>query len=54
MDPTLKAFVSDYLGVVASALLPVILTAFVSMPLNLGGHPGEPRDYASVEQRHLS
>lgn len=42
MHPELHRFLSRYIGVVALALAPVIFTAFVSMPLSLARHPGEP------------
>jgi len=54
MDPALRTFLSNYIGVVVSALLPVILTAFISVPWILGGHPGEAPDYTSVAYRHMS
>lgn len=40
---TLHPFIRQFAGVVAAALVPVILVAFLSIPLSLGGHPGEPR-----------
>ena len=43
MHPVLRLFIRRYLGVVCAALLPVIFAAFLSIPLSLGGHPGEPR-----------
>lgn len=42
MHPELHRFVSRFIGTVVLALVPVVLTAFVSMPLNLHRHPGEP------------
>ncbi len=41
MHRALKDFVHQYLGVIAASLVPVILTAFVSMPVTLARHPGE-------------
>ena len=37
----LNAFVRQYAAVVLASLAPVVLLAFVSMPLSLGRHPGE-------------
>ncbi|HKB54826.1 MAG TPA: hypothetical protein VKD22_12585 [Ramlibacter sp.] len=39
MDQHLRAFIAQWLRVVAMALVPVALTAFISIPLNLGGDP---------------
>lgn len=36
-----RLFVRQFVGVVAAALMPVVLVAFCSIPFNLGGHPGE-------------
>jgi hypothetical protein len=47
-------FVSQFLGVVMASLLPVVLTAFLSIPFNLGGHPGEPRSAGDSAQRHMT
>jgi hypothetical protein len=41
MNTDLRAFLRQYAAVVAMALLPVVMTAFVSMPYTLGRHPGE-------------
>ena len=35
-------------------LVPVIPVAFVSMPMNLGGHPGEPPDSSAAVARHMT
>lgn len=54
MHPVLTLFIRKYLLVVCGALAPVVLTAFVSMPLSLGHHPGEPHQLAALSERHLS
>lgn len=41
MQTDLSSFVSHLMGVIAMTLVPVIFTAFVSMPLSLNRHPGE-------------
>jgi len=41
MDSSLRLFISQYFGVVLATLVPVILIAFMSIPVTLGGHPGE-------------
>jgi hypothetical protein len=43
MDSSLRLFVRQFAWVVAATLLPVALLAFLSIPYNLGGHPGEQR-----------
>jgi hypothetical protein len=41
MHPELSTFLKTFAGVVLMTLAPVILIAFVSMPISLGHHPGE-------------
>jgi len=41
MNSYLRAFLQQYLGVVLATLVPVILIAFLTIPVSLGGHPGE-------------
>jgi hypothetical protein len=54
MDSSLRLFISQYLGVVAAALAPVILMAFLSIPFTLGGHPGEVRVVANASSQHMT
>lgn len=35
MHPCLRAFIRQYVAVVAGALVPVVLTTFLSVPMNL-------------------
>lgn len=53
MHPALKQFITQYVAVIGAAVLPVIATAFLSMPYILGGHPGEAR-IAAAQAAHLS
>lgn len=53
MHPELRHFLSRFLGTVALALAPVVFTAFVSMPLSLERHPGEPA-VAGLAARHMT
>ncbi len=39
---------------VAGALAPVALTAFLSIPYNLGNHPGEARVADAATQGHMT
>jgi hypothetical protein len=58
MHPNLTLFIRQYVGIVCAALLPVIATAFLTIPLSLGAHPGEHQapDVAMVApvDRHMS
>ena len=54
MDTSLRMFVSQFVGVVAAALVPVILVAFLAIPFNLGGHPGEPRPAEAPVGLHMT
>ena len=42
MHRSLALFVRQFVGVVAATMVPVAAVAFLSIPLSLGGHPGEP------------
>jgi hypothetical protein len=54
MKSMLSPFARQYLGVVAASVLPVVMTAFLSIPLNLGGHPGEARVAQDAAQMHMT
>ncbi len=54
MHPSLRTFVAQFTGVVLATLLPVILVAFVMLPISLGGHPGELRTADALVGWHLS
>ncbi len=54
MDHALRGFVSDLLGIVGMALVPVVVTAFLSVPYTLNRHPGEPLQPDSVVHRHMT
>ncbi|WP_293606404.1 hypothetical protein [Polaromonas sp. UBA4122] len=54
MHPALRLFIRQYLGVVCATLLPVVLTTFLSIPLNLGGHPGETRGADAMADLHMT
>ena len=47
-------FVRQYVGVVLAALVPVVVTAFLSIPVNLGGHPGEVRSAQAAAAVHMT
>jgi hypothetical protein len=41
MHPELRHFLADLAGTIALALVPVVLTAFLSMPMTLRYQPGD-------------
>ncbi len=43
MDRNLRVVLKEIIGVVAATLFAVALLAFVTIPFNLGRHPGEAR-----------
>ncbi len=54
MDSSLRLFIRQFAGVVLATLVPVILTAFMSIPVTLGGHPGEARAANALLTQHMT
>lgn len=54
MHPALRLFIRQYLGVLCAALVPVVITAFLSIPLSLGHHPGEPHRPDAMGYTHMT
>ena len=54
MHPALRLFIGQYLRVLCAALVPVVITAFVSIPLSLGSHPGEAHRPDAMGYRHMT
>lgn len=54
MHPYLRTFIRQYLAVVAGALVPVVLTTFLSIPMNLGILPGDQQTASVAVERHLT
>jgi len=54
MSPTPYSFVRQFAGAVVAALIPVFLVAFVSVPFNLGAHPGEARAPGTPVPAHMT
>jgi hypothetical protein len=48
------SFLRQFTGVVAATLVPVVLTTFISVPLSLGGHPGEARASGDAVAQHMT
>jgi hypothetical protein len=53
MHAELHSFLSRFIGTVALALVPVVFTAFVSVPLSLNRHPSE-AVATRLEPRHMT
>jgi hypothetical protein len=54
MNTDLKSFIASYLRIVLIALVPIALTAFLSIPYSLGGHPGDPVVTATFSSQHMT
>ena len=54
MNADLRDFLARLPGTVAMPLVPVVLIAFLSMPLRLGRHPGEPPLDADAPAAHMT
>ncbi|HJV97066.1 MAG TPA: hypothetical protein VJ608_13555 [Albitalea sp.] len=54
MNTDLQHFLHRFVGVVAITLLPIVFTAFVSMPLSLSRHPGEVASQGVTLAQHMS
>lgn len=54
VNPTPYSFVRQFAGAVVAALIPVVVVAFVSIPFNLGGHPGEARGPGLPAPTHMT
>jgi hypothetical protein len=54
MHPVLRNFIRQYFHVVVAAVVPVVVTAFLSIPFSLGGHPGELRLVEVTIGQHMT
>ncbi len=54
MNAHLRDFLARFAGVVVMTLVPVVLTTFLSMPMSLGRHPGEPLPGMQAPVRHMT
>lgn len=54
MHRDLREFLSHFAGTVTITLVPVVLVAFMSMPLSLNRHPGEAPALASAGFVHMT
>ena len=54
MNSSLRVFARQLVLAVTAALVPVVLVAFLSIPYNLGGHPGEERRVDMRTATHMT
>lgn len=54
MQDDLHDFLARFLGAVVMALVPVVIIAFLSMPLSLSRHPGEAAIDAGGPAAHMT
>ena len=54
MHTELHDFLARLIGAVALALVPVILTAFLTLPMSLNRHPGEAPAVPAAQPMHLT
>jgi hypothetical protein len=54
MDQDIRNFTAQWLRVALAALVPVVVTAFVSIPFNLGTIPGEQAVRLAAGERHMT
>jgi hypothetical protein len=54
MNSDLRYFLNRLIGVVGMTLVPVVLTAFLTIPFNLGRYPGEGGASQGAALRHMT
>lgn len=54
MQADLREFLSRFAGTVVMTLVPVVLIAFLSVPVSLGGHPGESTRNGDATFSHMT
>jgi hypothetical protein len=54
MHTDLREFLDRFVGTVVLTLVPVVLVAFMSMPLSLGHHPGEAAPDVGAPPSHMT
>lgn len=54
LPSSLNRFAHQLLGIVLAGLIPVVLTAFLTIPFNLDGHPGEARSIDPMTSQHMT
>lgn len=54
MDVNLRAFAVQWLRVALATLVPVVLVTFLTVPMALERHPGEPAPSGEHAPRHMT
>ncbi len=54
MNRDLVDFAIQWGCVATMAMIPVILTTFLTLPMSLGRYPGEPLPVAAYTDRHMT
>lgn len=54
MNQDLTSFSAQWLRVAIMTLVPVILTTFISIPMNLGGHRGDTMAAVVTSDGHMT
>jgi len=54
MTTPLRTFIRQFVGVVVATLLVVAVVAFLTIPINLGGHPGDARPAEALVGQHMT
>jgi len=54
MNGDLREFAFQWCRVTLSTLLPIMLTAFITIPVSLGAHPGDPLSIRAGISRHMT
>ena len=54
MHPELRRFLAQLARTVVATLVPVLLVTFISVPVNLGRHPGDAVAHAPAPAQHMT
>lgn len=54
MHPCFRTFIRQYVVAVVGALVPVVLTTFLSLPMRLGPFRGDQQSAGAAVERHLT
>jgi hypothetical protein len=54
MHQEIRSFACQWMRIALAALVPVVLTAFVTIPLNLGRIPGDHAAQTASGERHMT
>jgi len=54
MHTVLHRFLHQLISVITITLVPVVLVAFISLPLNLNRHPGDAEPHSPAIARHMT